>query len=351
MTVVLAMRCEDGLVLATDSQITDTGRGMSYPAQKLHSLGDHAAWGGSGARGVLTELEEGFEKSSGVILDAPDVDRALQEFVVPVLRHHYENFIEHVPGEKTAGTPSAYVLAVGYAKDAPFIIEINPNGMVSRYDDIGFHAVGSGDPMAQQACALLAHFRMTERSVEHGVVAAVRVLDALRTTSPRSAARSTCAGSRLKAPTTSTRTRYRRRASTWVDGPTENARSSTDCSRTSRTRMFENYLSGLDEQQREALRLVIEHVARVAPDAVEGRSYGVPAFRFRDKPLLGFAASKSHLSLYPFSPAALDSVSGRLAEFDFSNGTVRFTVDHPLPEAVLADMVQARSVEIERSAS
>ena len=184
MTVVLSMRCKDGLVMATDSQITDTGRGMSYPAQKLHSMGDHAAWGGSGARGVLTELEEGFDKSAGVILDSPDIDRALQEFVVPVLRHHYDNFIEHVPGEDSAGSPSAYVLVAGFADDKPFIVEINPNGMASRYEDIGFHAVGSGAPMAQQAGALLAHFRMTERSVAHGVVGAVRVLDALRITSP-----------------------------------------------------------------------------------------------------------------------------------------------------------------------
>ena len=38
--------------------------------------------------------------------------------------------------------------------------------------------------MAQQAGSLLAHFRMTERDVDYGVVAAVRVLDALRVTSP-----------------------------------------------------------------------------------------------------------------------------------------------------------------------
>jgi len=44
--------------------------------------------------------------------------------------------------------------------------------------------VGSGAAMAQQAGALLAHFRMTERSVDHGVVAAVRILDTLRVTSP-----------------------------------------------------------------------------------------------------------------------------------------------------------------------
>ena len=38
--------------------------------------------------------------------------------------------------------------------------------------------------MAQQAGALLAHFRMTERDVDYGVVAVVRMLDTLRMTSP-----------------------------------------------------------------------------------------------------------------------------------------------------------------------
>ena len=38
--------------------------------------------------------------------------------------------------------------------------------------------------MAQQARALLANFRMNERPVEYGVLAALRVLDALDETSP-----------------------------------------------------------------------------------------------------------------------------------------------------------------------
>lgn len=38
--------------------------------------------------------------------------------------------------------------------------------------------------MAQQAHALLAHFQMTERDVEYGMVAAIRVLDALDASSP-----------------------------------------------------------------------------------------------------------------------------------------------------------------------
>ncbi|CAN5857250.1 MAG: proteasome protein [Euzebyales bacterium] len=184
MTVVLAGVSSDGLVIAADTQITDSARGMSYPGQKLHALGDHAAWGGSGARSVLVDLEREFDDSAGAILESDDVGRALQEKVLPVLRHHYEHFIADVPGEDSGGTPSAYVLAAGYADERPWIIEINPNAMVSHYEDIGFHAIGSGAPLAQQAGALLAHFRMTERPIEYGVVAAIRVLDALAQTSP-----------------------------------------------------------------------------------------------------------------------------------------------------------------------
>ena len=185
MTVVLALRCADGLVLAADSQVTDSARGLSYPSQKLHPFGDTAAWGGSGARAVLMELEEVFDGCAPAVLAADNVGRAVQEQVVPLLRHHYENFIEQVPGEQGSGaTPATYVMAAGYSRGAPFIVDIDPHGLIGRYEEVGFHAIGSGSAMAQQAAALLAHFQMTERDVDHGVLAAVRVVDALRITSP-----------------------------------------------------------------------------------------------------------------------------------------------------------------------
>jgi 20S proteasome alpha/beta subunit len=184
MTVVLSIMCADGVVIAADSQVTDSDRGMSYPAQKLHDLGDHAAWGGSGARSVLGDMERAIDASAEEILAAEQVGHALQELALPILRHHYEHFIAEIPGEDTAGTPSAYLLAAGYAGDEPFIVEVNPNGMVSHYEDIGFHAIGSGAPMAQQAGALLAHFKMVDRPVDYGVMGAVRVIEALSITSP-----------------------------------------------------------------------------------------------------------------------------------------------------------------------
>lgn len=186
MTVVLALKCADGIVLAADSQITDSARGISYPAQKLHPLGGTAAWGGSGARSALVDIKELFDTNPAAILEGVNLGHALQEQVVPVLRHHYAHFIEEVPGETgPGGTPATYVLVAGYREDGtPFIADIDPHGLVGRYEEVGFHAVGSGAAMAQQAGVLLAHFRMTERDVDHGVLAAVRVLDALRITSP-----------------------------------------------------------------------------------------------------------------------------------------------------------------------
>jgi proteasome beta subunit len=179
VTVVLALRCADGVVLASDSQITDPGRGLTYPAQKLHTLGTHAAWGGSGSRAVLYDIEQIFTDEPDAILESKNVGHALQSRILPVLKHHYANFIADVPGQESGGTPATYVLAAGFIGDAPFIIDVDPNGLIGHHEETGFQAVGSGAPMAQQAHALLAHFRMSERAVDYGVLAALRVLDAL----------------------------------------------------------------------------------------------------------------------------------------------------------------------------
>jgi proteasome beta subunit len=183
MTVVLATVCRDGVVLGSDSQITDKGRGMTYPAQKLHPLGELAAWGGSGARSVPTDVERCFNENSAAILEAPDIGHALQERVLPILRHHYDTFIPDVPGDEGGGTPAAYVMAVGWRNGEPWILEITPSGMIGHYADIGFHAIGSGAPMAQQAGSLLSHFHLAERSLRFGCAAVLRVLQALDLTS------------------------------------------------------------------------------------------------------------------------------------------------------------------------
>lgn len=108
----------------------------------------------------------------------------------------------------------------------------------------------------------------------------------------------------------------------------------------------DDYLGGLDEPARNAFARVRDLVMEVVPDAEQGTSYGMPALRYRQKPVLGFRAAKKHLSVFPFSPAAVDAVRDRLAGFDLSKGTLRFTATTPLPDDVVRDLVRHRVTEI-----
>lgn len=111
---------------------------------------------------------------------------------------------------------------------------------------------------------------------------------------------------------------------------------------------FDDYLASVPESQKTELERIRRFVGRLVPEAEEATSYGMPAFKYRDRPLLGFRASKNHLSVFPFSPAAVDSARDALEGFDLSKGTVRFTPDKPIPDAALEELVRHRLREIER---
>ena len=110
---------------------------------------------------------------------------------------------------------------------------------------------------------------------------------------------------------------------------------------------IDDYLAGLAPAERDALRRVVDVALRVAPDAEEGTSYGMPALRLRGRPLLGITAAAAHLSVFPFSPAVVEAVAGDLDGFSLSKGTIRFTADHPIPDAVVERVVSLRREELE----
>lgn len=111
--------------------------------------------------------------------------------------------------------------------------------------------------------------------------------------------------------------------------------------------MFDDDLRDVAEPERLALQALIAQVHAAAPDAVEGRSYGLPAFTYRDKPLLGFSVRRSHLSVHPFSAEVVAAVRPQLDGFDCSKGTIRFTAEQPLPPAAVDEMVRLRKAEID----
>ena len=115
----------------------------------------------------------------------------------------------------------------------------------------------------------------------------------------------------------------------------------------SRATPVQDYLATLGEPERAAYERVLAAARTEVPHTEEGTGYGMPALLYRGRPLLGIHAAKSHLGLYPFSPAVIDAVRDRLAGFSLSKGTIRFGVDQPPPPSVIREVVALRAREID----
>jgi uncharacterized protein YdhG (YjbR/CyaY superfamily) len=104
-------------------------------------------------------------------------------------------------------------------------------------------------------------------------------------------------------------------------------------------------LAALPEPERTALEALRRVIAAAAPEAVEAIGYGVPAFKYRGRPLVSFAAARNHCSFFVQSPAVMEAHRDELAGFDTAKGTVRFTPDGPIPDGLVTKLVRARVAE------
>jgi uncharacterized protein YdhG (YjbR/CyaY superfamily) len=109
---------------------------------------------------------------------------------------------------------------------------------------------------------------------------------------------------------------------------------------------MDDYLASLPADKRAALQKLRKAIQAAAPRAEEGVSYGLPAFRLGGRPLVAFAASTNHCSLYPLSPAVIRAYAADLKGYETSKGTIRFTPAKALPAAVVRKIVKARIAEV-----
>lgn len=108
-----------------------------------------------------------------------------------------------------------------------------------------------------------------------------------------------------------------------------------------------DYLATLDGPEADAVRHVYDLAREAAPEAAEGRSYGMAALLLHGKGYASAVVAKKHLSLFPFSGQVLEGLSDRLAGFDWAKGTLRFSAERPIPDSLLRDIFAARIAEIE----
>ena len=105
---------------------------------------------------------------------------------------------------------------------------------------------------------------------------------------------------------------------------------------------IDQYLAGLEEPKRATLGRLRQTILEVVPEAEQGISYGVPAFKVRGKTIAGFAAFKNHLSYLPHSGSVFRDLQGELAGYTTSSGALRFGIDKPLPAQLVRKLIDVR---------
>jgi len=100
------------------------------------------------------------------------------------------------------------------------------------------------------------------------------------------------------------------------------------------------YLERLPPDQRALLEHVRDVVGRVAVDAEEAISYGMPAFKRDGRFFLSYAGWKRHCSIYPLTDAFLEAHRAELEGYRRTRGSLHFTPEQPLPDPLLEAFVR-----------
>lgn len=98
------------------------------------------------------------------------------------------------------------------------------------------------------------------------------------------------------------------------------------------------YLEKLDEPRRIELERIRKIVKKTVPEVEEVIDYGMPAFKYKGKYLVGFHVFKNHMSLFP-TAEPINSMKSKLSGFQISKGTIQFTLANTIPEPIIRNLV------------
>jgi uncharacterized protein YdhG (YjbR/CyaY superfamily) len=102
--------------------------------------------------------------------------------------------------------------------------------------------------------------------------------------------------------------------------------------------VIDDYLENLDPEQKAGLERIRVIAKEIVPDVEEVISYRMPVLKYKGAYLIGFAAFKDHLSLFP-GAEPIEDLKRKLTGFKLSKGTIQFTPDNPIPEALVKEII------------
>jgi uncharacterized protein YdhG (YjbR/CyaY superfamily) len=104
----------------------------------------------------------------------------------------------------------------------------------------------------------------------------------------------------------------------------------------------DRYFAGLEEPKRATMEEMRRRILEVVPEAEQGLSYKVPAFRVHGRVVAGLAAFTSHLSYLPDSGSVLSTVAEKTRGYTQTKSALHFPVDAPLPRDLISELIEVK---------
>jgi len=111
--------------------------------------------------------------------------------------------------------------------------------------------------------------------------------------------------------------------------------------------IVDSKLDSLPEPQRSVMLKMAATIRDLVPGATECISYSLPSFKVEGGVICGIEGYKKHNSYFPFSGSVLTHLSGELANYDMTKGSLHFPLDKVLPKGILRKLIRVRLDQIE----
>ena len=103
-----------------------------------------------------------------------------------------------------------------------------------------------------------------------------------------------------------------------------------------------DYIAGFPKDVQKVLRTIRKTIRAAAPDAEESITYRIPTYKLNGRPLIYFAAFKTHIGIYPVTAPVKAKFKKELSGYKGGKGTVRFPLDEPIPYKLITRIVKLK---------
>ncbi|MBT9145875.1 MAG: hypothetical protein DDT42_01752 [candidate division WS2 bacterium] len=180
MTLIVGLKCKNGIAMASDGQATGGSAGgpIRMPIQKIFKISENVLFGAAGSVGIIQKSREVIVSFSTQLNE--DWNFNLMENVKQVLFGIYKGeidrhkaFYQGTPQQDLKFAPLADVLLCKYTSKQLIIWHIAPDCSTERLEEIGYGCSGIGDIFAH---TLLKNYLGEEIDIEKGKLVVYRVI-------------------------------------------------------------------------------------------------------------------------------------------------------------------------------